>query len=346
MSNATQKTPRQLLDEAQDRFRETARLIEDVMHKIAPLVSKYEDAQRTQSERLLHQFEIAKYTADYFDDEPYSEALDKFKIGLDALIEENAQLKAENAVRGGEWCAKNRAEGRGGCGACAWCCQQATERAERAEADLLCARHSCGVISADRDRVISERDATQAALDAAMALKAKNEADCDLMYKALKRISLAVGRESIELYEADAIAVAVEAFARQANVTLARRDKELVRARGFITWIDGLQCWPEVDECNERARAALADEPEGAAMSEPQKPIGCIDPCCALMPHGGMGVTGACKCLSDIALPGAEGSRARRKVLNALRWWQARTGECKATLKEAPDLFDESKERP
>lgn len=46
------------------------------------------------------------------------------------------RLRAAEAVadvRGGEWCAKNRAEGRGPCGACAWCCQQAKERAEAAE---------------------------------------------------------------------------------------------------------------------------------------------------------------------------------------------------------------------
>jgi hypothetical protein len=43
---------------------------------------------------------------------------------------------AKAAVIGGEWCATNRAEGRGPCGSCSWCCAQATARAERAEALL------------------------------------------------------------------------------------------------------------------------------------------------------------------------------------------------------------------
>lgn len=46
------------------------------------------------------------------------------------------KAEAEAAVRGGEWCAENRATGRGPCGACAWCCKQATDRAEQAEAAL------------------------------------------------------------------------------------------------------------------------------------------------------------------------------------------------------------------
>lgn len=66
-------------------------------------------------------------------------------------------------------------------------------------------------------------------------------------------------------------------------------------------------------------------------MSEPTKPDGCIDHQCALMPHGGMGVTGACKCLDDIATyTGAERSRARRNVHNALRWWQAEAARLEA----------------
>lgn len=44
------------------------------------------------------------------------------------------KLEAIVDVRGGEWCATNRAEGRGPCGACAWCCSQQRDRAERAEA--------------------------------------------------------------------------------------------------------------------------------------------------------------------------------------------------------------------
>ena len=43
------------------------------------------------------------------------------------------ELEATTAVWGGEWCAENRAAGRGPCGACAWCCKEATDRAEAAE---------------------------------------------------------------------------------------------------------------------------------------------------------------------------------------------------------------------
>lgn len=58
----------------------------------------------------------------------------------------------------------------------------------------------------------------------------------------------------------------------------------------------------------------------------PTKPEGCVDQNCALMPHAGMGVLGACKCLDEIHMSqGAARSRAKRIVLNALRWWQAQT---------------------
>lgn len=40
--------------------------------------------------------------------------------------------KAKSDVCGGEWCAKNRAEGRGPCGACAWCCNRFKQIAQRA----------------------------------------------------------------------------------------------------------------------------------------------------------------------------------------------------------------------
>ena len=54
---------------------------------------------------------------------------------LEKLREQLTIAEAKADVRGGEWCAKNRAEGRGPCGACAWCCKQATDCAEKAEAE-------------------------------------------------------------------------------------------------------------------------------------------------------------------------------------------------------------------
>ncbi len=41
---------------------------------------------------------------------------------------------AKAAVIGGEWCAENRAAGRGPCGSCSWCCAQSKNRADAAEA--------------------------------------------------------------------------------------------------------------------------------------------------------------------------------------------------------------------
>lgn len=52
------------------------------------------------------------------------------------LLARVEKAEAEAAVRGVEWCAANRAAGRGPCGACAWCCKQATERADLAVAVL------------------------------------------------------------------------------------------------------------------------------------------------------------------------------------------------------------------
>jgi hypothetical protein len=50
--------------------------------------------------------------------------------------QERDEARAAAEVRGGEWCAKNRAEGRGPCGACVWCCEDQKERAEKAEAEV------------------------------------------------------------------------------------------------------------------------------------------------------------------------------------------------------------------
>lgn len=65
-------------------------------------------------------------------------ALDVVEQDTDKLKWAGEVMAAALEVKGGEWCAKNRAEGRGGCGACtcAWCCKQADDRADVAEARL------------------------------------------------------------------------------------------------------------------------------------------------------------------------------------------------------------------
>jgi hypothetical protein len=55
------------------------------------------------------------------------ETIEDVRRQRDEAIARAEEAEAFASVRGGEWCAKNRAEGRGGCGACAWCCQQANQ---------------------------------------------------------------------------------------------------------------------------------------------------------------------------------------------------------------------------
>ena len=102
----------------------------------------------------------------------------------DRLAARLAEAEAKAEVRGGEWCAKNRAEGRGPCGACAWCCaalraELETTKARLAEAEGGTAAMASGYesqIAALRIRALREdldkaearagryRDATQAEL--------------------------------------------------------------------------------------------------------------------------------------------------------------------------------------
>jgi hypothetical protein len=58
-----------------------------------------------------------------------------------------AAAKGVQAVHGGEWCKKNREEGRGACGMCAACCEEWREKAEKAEA----AEKTRATIRASRD---------------------------------------------------------------------------------------------------------------------------------------------------------------------------------------------------
>lgn len=60
-----------------------------------------------------------------------------FKAARIAELEaENAAMRNQLSVLGGEWCAENRAAGRGPCGACAWCCKQATDELSRLRSRL------------------------------------------------------------------------------------------------------------------------------------------------------------------------------------------------------------------
>lgn len=61
---------------------------------------------------------------------------DQLRARLAEVERERDEARAVADVRGGAWCEKNRAEGRGPCGVCAWCCKQAVDRAERAEAEV------------------------------------------------------------------------------------------------------------------------------------------------------------------------------------------------------------------
>lgn len=63
-------------------------------------------------------------------------------LDRETLIQRLRIAEAAASVRGGEWCAQNRAEGRGGCGACAWCCQQVTQERDqlKLERDSLARR--------------------------------------------------------------------------------------------------------------------------------------------------------------------------------------------------------------
>lgn len=66
-----------------------------------------------------------------------------------------AELEAKLDVLGGEWCLRNRAEGRGGCGACAVCCQEARDRALAAEFEVARLRNHISALE-NRDEVKSE----------------------------------------------------------------------------------------------------------------------------------------------------------------------------------------------
>jgi hypothetical protein len=101
---------------------------------------------------------------------------------LCALEFRAAKAEAELAVKGGEWCAQNRAEGRGGCGACAWCCKQQRDRAEKAEAErdalkelLREARNALEVLRAT-DMILGKIPMDLAErIDAALAVKGETE---------------------------------------------------------------------------------------------------------------------------------------------------------------------------
>lgn len=84
-----------------------------------------------------------------------------------ALLDRLERVEAQEAVRGGEWCAQNRAEGRGPCGACAWCCKQASDDAERlrlAVAAYLKARDTWGYTMGAINAEARAADALRAAL--------------------------------------------------------------------------------------------------------------------------------------------------------------------------------------
>lgn len=100
------------------------------------------------------------------------------------LARELERARAEADVRGGEWCARNREEGRGPCGACAWCCQQA---------NLMVASLKAQVTTVERSWVLEQRRT----IDAERAQKAAqaHARSADAAVSDLKR-SLDVAREA------------------------------------------------------------------------------------------------------------------------------------------------------
>ena len=57
-----------------------------------------------------------------------AELLEMAKAELDIAQWQLVTAKAKAAVSGGEWCAENRAAGRGRCGACSWCARLEQQR--------------------------------------------------------------------------------------------------------------------------------------------------------------------------------------------------------------------------
>lgn len=91
-----------------------------------------------QREKLQDELDVSKAENKKLKDEWQKSHEEVFQICA-RLKEEVEQLRwtkevaeAKADVCGGEWCAKNRAEGRGPCGACAWCVARYKTLAERA----------------------------------------------------------------------------------------------------------------------------------------------------------------------------------------------------------------------
>lgn len=84
-------------------------------------------------------------------------AFSDFCASIHSLVDRVEIAEAKSSVIGGEWCANNRSEGRGPCGACSLCCADAIKRAEEAERLLKMARSAC---SEDLSKAIDSHFAT------------------------------------------------------------------------------------------------------------------------------------------------------------------------------------------
>lgn len=91
----------------------------------------------TERERDAMRADLAAALADADACQHFSTRAQRAEARAERAEERLTFAQAKAAVCGGEWCAQNRAEGRGPCGACAWCCSQATARAEQAETALV-----------------------------------------------------------------------------------------------------------------------------------------------------------------------------------------------------------------
>lgn len=128
----------------------------------------------------------------------------------DEWKERAEKAEAFASVRGGEWCAKNRAEGRGGCGACAWCCQQANQ---------------------SRDSMRGERDRAIRSNDEWMA-RATERADRAERARDELGIQLAACQERLRLVmeTVDALSMTVVMAAGPSRAREARLEVKKVRA--------------------------------------------------------------------------------------------------------------------
>lgn len=118
---------KRIRDERQ-RVAKNQRSLKELLDTVVPNTATGLEREKRRGDRLFLECEIRRSQMILRDLRGRSAARIR---NLEARVEV-AEAKAE--VIGGEWCAKNRAEGRGPCGTCSICCGEERARAEKAEA--------------------------------------------------------------------------------------------------------------------------------------------------------------------------------------------------------------------